>query len=275
MPLDQPPIKSPEKPVPAKGKEMSFLEHLEELRWHIIRAVISIAIFAIAIFVAGDLVFKYVILAPKEASFVTYQFICGLSEQLCFHPPEFDLITRELGEQFIVHLKVSAVLGVVIAFPYIFWELWRFIRPGLYAAEQKAARGIVLICSLLFLSGVLFGYFVIAPFAITFLASYNVGAVSAPTLASYVNYMTMFTLPTGIVFELPVVVYFLSKIGLVTPDFMRAYRRHAFIIILILAAIITPPDVITQMLIGAPLYLLYEISIVISKRVTKAEAAKG
>ena len=271
MPLDQPHVEEQKALQKTEVKEMSFLEHLEELRWHIIRAVIAIAVFAIAIFVAGDLVFKYVILAPKEPSFFTYQFICGLSEALCFQPPEFDLITRELGEQFIVHLKVSAVLGLVVAFPYVFWEIWRFIKPGLYETEQKAARGIVFICSSLFLSGVLFGYFVIAPFAITFLASYNVGAVSAPTLASYVNYMTMFTVPTGVVFELPIVVYFLSKVGLITPEFMRQYRRHAFILILILAAIITPPDVITQFLIGIPLFLLYEVSIIISKRVIKAD----
>lgn len=270
MPLDQVDVDKMEE---NGQKEMSFLEHLEELRWHLVRSVVAVIVFGIICFLAKDFVFGSIILAPKSNSFFTYQFVCGLSEALCFGPPEFDLITRELGEQFIVHLKVSIVLGIIISFPYIFWEMWRFIKPGLYENEQKAARGVVFICSMLFLMGVLFGYYVIAPFAITFLAGYDVGATSAPTLASYVTYMTMFTVPTGLVFELPIVVFFLSKVGLITPEFMRSYRRHAFVIILILAAIITPPDIITQFLIGLPLFLLYEISIVISKRVVASNKA--
>ncbi|MEM9919801.1 MAG: twin-arginine translocase subunit TatC [Bacteroidota bacterium] len=253
----------------ADQKEMSFLDHLEELRWHLVRSAISVIIFAIAVFAAGQIIFEKVILAPKEAWFITYQVICSISETLCFYPPEFDLMTVQLGEQFIVHLKVSVLLGLVVAFPYIFYEVWRFIRPGLYPNEQKAARGFVFICSFLFFLGVSFGYFIVSPFAVTFLAGYNVGAVSSPSLASFVNYMTMFTIPTGVVFELPVVVYFLSRIGLLYPDFMKQYRRHAFVLILILSAIITPPDVVTQFLIGIPLYTLYELSIIICKRVVK------
>lgn len=247
--------------------EMNFLEHLEELRWHIIRAASSIFVFAIIIYVIGQPVFDYIILAPKEKWFVTYQLICDLSESLCFYPPDFTLETRQLGEQFFVHLKVSFMLGIIVAFPYVFWEIWRFVRPGLYPKEQKAVRGIVWICSALFISGVLFGYFIIAPFAVSFLAGYSVGAVNAPTIASYVNYMAMFTLPAGLLFELPIVVYFLSKAGLLTPQFMRTYRRHAFVVILIVAAIITPPDMVTQLLIGIPIYVLYEGSIFVSKRV--------
>lgn len=276
MPLDQMDVDklgSKELQTPQPEAEMSFLDHLEELRWHLVRAVISIVIFGVGVFIAGDFVFESIILAPKEKSFATYQFICGLSESLCFFPPQFKLITRELGEQFFVHMKVAFFMGLIISFPYIFWEVWRFIKPGLYPEERKAARGMVFICSLLFILGVLFGYYVIAPFAITFLASYNVGAESAPTLASYVSYMTMFTLPTGLVFELPIIIYFLSKVGLVGPEFLRAYRRHAAIVILVLAAIITPPDVITQFLIGIPLFFLYEISILISARVAKKREA--
>ncbi len=272
MPLDQMDVDKLGSKELTTGKtegEMSFLDHVEELRWHLVRAVLSIVIFGIAVFVAGDYIFENIILAPKEKSFATYQFICGLSESLCFYPPQFKLITRELGEQFFVHMKVAFFLGLIISFPYIFWEIWRFVKPGLYDEERKAARGIVFICSTLFMLGVLFGYYVIAPFAITFLASYNVGAESAPTLASYVSYMTMFTLPTGFVFELPIIVYFLSKVGLIGPQFLRTYRRHAIVIILLLAAIITPPDVITQFLIGIPLFILYEVSIVISARVAK------
>ncbi len=249
-------------------KEMSFLEHLEELRWHIIRSIISIVLFAIVVFALKDFVFNKIIFAPRYADFWTYRFFCWISETTCFSPPDFKLLPREVGEQFFTHLKVSFWLGLIASFPYIMWEIWRFIKPGLYKSEQKAARGMVLICSLLFFSGVLFGYVVISPFAITFLVGYSVGAdvISSPTLASYVNYMTMFTIPVGLVFELPIVVYFLSRIGLLTPEYMKRYRKHAIIIILILAAIITPPDVVTQFLIGIPIFILYEISIVVSRR---------
>lgn len=261
-----------------KNKEMSFLDHLEELRWHIIRAAASICVFAIVVFLAKDFVFSKIIFAPKYPGFITYKLICdfsnfaGLGDSLCFYPPDFNFITPVFGELFIEHLKISVLLGIAISFPYIFWELWRFIKPGLYPKEQKAARGMVTVCSGLFLAGVLFGYYVISPFAITFLAGYQIeGVIATPSLSSYINYMTMFTLPVGIVFEMPVVVYFLSKIGLVTPEFMKTYRRHAIVIILIVAGVITPPDVVTQLLVSMPLFVLYEVSIVISRRVVKKQ----
>jgi sec-independent protein translocase protein TatC len=255
-----------------REREMSFLEHLEELRWHIIRSLGAIVTIAISVFLLKSFIFNSIIFAPKRPDFATYKFFCWISERTCFGPPEFDLITRELGEQFFTHIKVSFWLGLIVAFPYIFFEFWKFIKPGLYETERKAARGIVLVCSFLFISGVIFGYYVISPFAISWLAGYVVGAeaINAPTLASYVNYMTMFTIPTGLVFELPVFVYFFSKIGLVTPELMRKYRKHSIIIILILSALITPPDVVTQFLIGVPIFILYEISIAISKRVAKS-----
>lgn len=257
-------------------KEMSFLDHLEELRWHLIRSLISIVVFGIVVFLFKDLVFDKIILAPKKPGFLTYQFFCNLSEATCFNPPEFKIMPRELGEEFFTHIKVSIWLGIILSFPYLFWEMWKFIKPGLYPNEQKAARGMVFICSFLFLAGVLFGYFVISPFAITFLAGYSVSSevMSSPTLASYVSYMTMFTIPTGLIFELPIVVFFLSKIGLITPQFMRRYRRHSIIIILIIAALITPPDIVTQFLIGIPIFILYEVSILISQKVYKDDEKK-
>ena len=259
-----------------EGKEMSFLDHLEELRWHLVRSAAAIVIFGVLAFIGGRPFFEFIMYGPKSPDFWTYQMICKISETLCFSPPEFDLMTVILGEQFIVHFKFALMVGLVAGFPYVFWEFWRFIKPGLYPDEKKAARGVVFVCSFLFTSGVLFGYYIISPFAITFLVGYDLGAISTPSLASYVNYMTMFTLPVGAVFELPVVVYFLSKIGLVTPSFLRSYRKHAFIIIIILAAVITPPDVVTQFLVGIPLYILYEISIIISRRVVaKQEAAEA
>lgn len=252
-------------------KDMSFLEHLEELRWHIVRALAGIMVIAVAVFLAKDFVFNEIILKPTKDDFFTYRIICENFESLCFGPGEVTVFTRDLGEQFLIHLKVSFWFGLIVAFPYVFWEFWRFVSPGLYKNERKATRGIVLICTFLFLSGVLFGYFVIAPFAIAFLSTYSVSEIVSDsfTLSSIVNYMTMFTIPAGLVFQLPVAIFFLSKLGLVTPEFLKTYRKHSFIIILALAAIITPPDVVTQILIAFPLYFLYEVSIWISARVQK------
>ena len=263
------------KALPPVEKEMSFFDHLEELRWHIIRSMVAIVGVAIIIFLCKDFVFNTVLFGPKNPDFLSYQAVCwfsnlvGLGEQMCVTPFDFKLITTELGEQFFMHLQVSFILGFIIAFPYVFWEVWRFIKPGLYKKERKAVRGIVLICSALFFMGVLFGYFVIAPFAVNFLASYSVGVETSPRLSSFVNYMIMFTAPAGMVFELPIIVYFFAKMGLVTAAAMKKYRRHSIIGILVLAAVITPPDIITQFLIGIPLFILYEVSINIAKRVEK------
>lgn len=265
------------KQLPSPESEMSFLDHLEELRWHIIRSVCAILLVGIVLFLMPDFVFDTVIFGPKNQDFLSYRAINGLLDAIGFGadrqfvPVDFELQITELGEEFLIHIKVSFILGFILAFPYVFWEIWRFIKPGLYPKEQKAVRGIVLICSFLFFLGVLFGYFVIAPFAVNFLAGYSVAdvVVTQPKLSSFVNYMVMFTAPAGMIFELPIVVFFFSKMGLVTPDLMRKYRRHSVIVILILAALITPPDVVTQFLIGIPLFILYEISINISARVAK------
>ena len=267
MPLDQIDVDK------IKGKEqeeMSFLDHLEALRWHLMRSIIAIGVGAIAVFMAKDFVFNTIIFGPRNADFITYRLICAISETICFEPPEFQIITRDLAEKFLVHFKSSIVLGIVMAFPYIFWEVWKFIKPALYEREQKAARGIVFICSLLFLTGVSFGYFILSPFSISWLAGYEVGGVMAtPTLASYMNYMVMFTLPIGLVFELPVVVYFLAKLGIVTANGMRKQRKMAFLIILIIGAIVTPADVLTMFIVAIPLYILYEAGIVIAIRANK------
>lgn len=274
MPLDQIDV---DQMYRQEEKEMTFLEHLEELRWHLVRAISSIFVFGIVVFMAKDFVFDKILFAPRYPDFLTYRAICGLSnliglgDSMCFNPPELKLMAIQLGEAFMTHLKVSVILAFVVAFPYILWEIWRFVRPGLYENEQKATRGIVLICSGLFLLGVLFGYYIISPFAITFLAGYPIAGLDEATasLSSYVNYMIMFTVPSGLVFELPVIVFFLARAGLITAGFMRAYRRHAIVLILVVAAIVTPPDVMTQFLIGIPLFILYEISILIAKREEK------
>lgn len=269
MPLDQVDVDKL-----GKGKEMTFFEHLEELRWHIIRAVVAIVVIGIAVFLGGEPFFNNVVLGPKHQDFITYRLLCEYFPSICITPPKFDLIAREMGEQFTVHLKACIMLGLVLGFPYVFWEIWRFVKPGLYEKERNAVRGIVLICSALFLVGVLFGYFILAPFSITFLMSYTLGAINAPTLDSFVSYMVMFTLPTGLIFNMPVAAYFLAKIGLLHPSFLKKYRRHAIVVILIVAAIVTPPDVTSQLLITAPLLLLYEVSIVVASKVNKKREAE-
>lgn len=253
--------------------EMTFLEHLEVLRWHIIRSLAAIALFAVVMFVSNEFVFDRVLFGPRYADFPTYRWFCNIVERMC-DAPIFDVITVTIEEKFVTHLKVSIILGVVMAFPYIFWEIWSFIKPGLYPKERKAARGIVWICSFLFVLGILFGYYIITPFAMKFLAGWEVASgsiASTTTLTSYVSSITFYTLPSGIVFEMPIVVYFLTKIGLMSPEFMRQYRRMAIVIILVVSGIITPPDVLTQFLIGIPLFILYEVSILISQRVVNAQ----
>ena len=278
MALDQIDVDKAEVSQQEGIKEMSFLEHLEELRWHIIRSLIAIVSGGIVLFLFQRWMFDVVIFGPTRKDFLSYRVICSISEQvglgnlMCFTPPNFEKIAIGFGEPFIMSIKVSFVLGFIIAFPYVLYEFWKFIKPGLYAEERKAARGMVGICSFLFLLGVLFGYYIIAPFAVNFLAGYSIpGVQNTPTMSSFINYMIMFTAPAGLIFELPIVVYFLSKVGLVTPESMKKYRRHAIIGVLLLAALITPPDVVTQFLIGIPLFILYEVSIIVSARVNKAQ----
>jgi sec-independent protein translocase protein TatC len=267
----------PENNAKKSPDEMSFLEHLEALRWHIVRALVSVVIVGVVAFMAKSYIFEVILLGPTKSDFLMYRFFCGISEKICFYPQGLEIITRDISEQFLSHIKVSIWLGLIVSFPYIFYEFWKFVKPGLYAKEQKVTKGVVFICSVLFLSGVLFGYFIIAPFAVTFLSSYSVSPeiLNTTTLTSLVNSMTMFTIPTGIIFELPIVIYFLSKIGIVTADSMKQYRKHAVVVILTLSAIITPPDVITQFLIGLPLYMLFETGIIIAKRVEKNQAKEN
>ncbi len=264
-----------------EGKEMSFFDHLEELRSHVMRGLLAIVVCGVGIYIFKDWVFDTVIFGPSKKDFISFKVFCaisqglGLGKALCLEPPEVTMQAVGFGEAFITTLRVAFMGGIVVAFPFIINEFWKFIRPGLYETEQKAARGLVMICSGLFLIGVFFGYFILAPFATNFLLGYTIpGVENKPTLVSMINYMIMFILPSGLVFELPVVVYFLSRIGLVTPEDMRKYRRHAVIIILIVAGIITPPDVITQTLLGLPLFLLYEASIFISARVQRQIAER-
>lgn len=277
MPLDQ--LHEAERLKEARG-EMSFFEHIEELRTVLVRSAMAIAAVGALFFLNKDFLFNTLLYGPRNPDFPTYRILCwaskamNMGELMCVTPPKFDLIATELGEILMQHLYLSFWLGIIGAFPFIFWQFWRFIQPGLQENEQKAVRGVVAICSVLFIAGVAFGYFVIAPFSISFLASYTVdGTVVSPKLDSYVTYMTMFTIPTGAIFELPIVIYFLAKIGVVGPRFMREYRRHAIVAVFIVAAIITPPDVVSQTLVAIPLLLLYEASILVAARVERSREA--
>lgn len=271
MPLDQIDVDKIDLPLEEGSvREMSFLDHLEELRWHLIRAILSILAIAIVVFIMKNFVFTNIIFAPKEADFITYRIFCSISDALCFAPPDFKVQAFKIEEQFVTHIKVSIILGFIVSFPYVFYEIWQFVKPGLYKKEVTAARGIVGVCSILFLIGVAFGYFIITPFALTFLTNYNLAdTIAQPTLTSYVNNLTMYTLPTGLIFELPVVMFMLAKIGLVTEQDLKTYRKVAFVVILVVSAIITPPDLMTQLMITLPLYGLYELSIKVVARVEK------
>ena len=279
MPLDQVDVDSWKydengRPLPEE-KEMSFVEHLEELRWHVMRSLIAIAVCGIVLFIFNDWYFARILFGPLKADFISYRWFCALSEMvgseaLCIGPPggqDIEVQAIKFGEQFITSVKMCFVGGFVLAFPYVFYEVWSFVRPGLYEEEQRSTRYVILICSILFFIGISFGFFIIAPFATNFLMGFTVGgAVNIPTMESVIGYMVMFTLPAALIFELPVLIYFLARFGLVTAADMRKYRKHSFIGILVLASILTPPDVVTQVLIAVPLYILYELSIFVARR---------
>ncbi len=260
-----------------EGKEMTFIEHLEELRWHIIRSLASILIFTIAAWIYRTEIFGGIIMGPARSDFWTNKILCKVSaltglEGLCFEQANFILQSREVSGQFMMALTQSIIVGLLFAFPYFFWEVWRFIKPGLKDTEKKAARGAVFWVSLLFFTGVSFGYFVVAPMAINFLANFKLdeSIQNQFDINDYISLLSMLTLACGITFQLPMISYVLSKVGILTPTFMREYRRHALIVILIVAAIITPsPDMISQLLVAVPLLGLYEISIWVSANVNK------
>ncbi|MBS0010736.1 MAG: twin-arginine translocase subunit TatC [Bacteroidales bacterium] len=258
--------------------EMSFLEHLEELRWHIVRSVAAIFIVGIVAFIYNDIVFDTIIIAPKNPDFLTNRLLCRLGQlvninALCINTEPFEIINIRMAGQFTTHIAVSLIAGIILAFPYIFWEFWSFFRPALYSSEKKYTRGAVFFSSLLFVSGVLFGYYLIIPLSVHFLGSYNVSAevTNQINLRSYIGTVASITLASGLIFQLPILSFFLTKIGLVDPHFLKKYRKHSIIVILALSAIITPPDIFSQVLVCFPLIFLYEIGIVISRRVIRKD----
>ena len=260
---------------------MSFLDHLEALRFHILRSVSAILIFTVIAFLAKDIVFGIIILGPSKVDFFTYRILCDLGNYigipaLCIDELPFTIQSRQMTGQFTMHMTSSLVVGFVVAFPYVFWEIWRFVSPGLYDKEKNAARGAVFFVSFLFLSGAAFGYYVLSPLSINFLANYQLDPtiLNEFDITSYVTTLTMLVLASAIMFQLPVVVYFLSRSGLVTSKMLKEYRRHSIVVILVVSAIITPPDVISQLLIAMPILVLYEVGIMIAKRLEKEKAIK-
>jgi len=261
-----------------KKPEMSFLQHLEALRWHLVRSAAVIMILAFVMFCYKDFVFDMVIFGPMHSDFFTYRALCklshltGLGETLCMQSISFELINIDLSGQFTTHIWVSMIGGLMVGSPYVLWELWRFISPALLEKEKKYTTGVVFFASILFISGVLFSYYIIVPMTINFLGNYQVSPLVKNTISmdSYISTVTILTLIMGLVFELPIIIYFLTKIGLIGPSFMRKHRRYAIVIILIVGAVITPTsDIPTLLIVSTPLYLLYEASIFVSKYAEK------
>ncbi|MEQ3662514.1 MAG: twin-arginine translocase subunit TatC [Flavobacterium sp.] len=259
--------------------EMSFLDHLEELRWLLIRSTIAILACATIAFFFSDFIFDEILFGPKNVDFITYRFFCDLSQEfgldksLCVTEIPMRIQSREMGGQFSAHMWTSITAGFILGFPFIIWEFWKFIRPALYDNERKYAVLFIVMASILFFLGVLFGYFMIAPLSVNFLANYNVSKeiFNDIDLASYISLLRSSTIASGLLFELPIVIYFLTKLGLVTPSSLRAYRKYTLVIVLILSAIITPPDVISQIIVAVPIMILYELSILISVLVYKKQ----
>lgn len=250
---------------------MSFLEHLEELRWHLVRSVLAIVFFGIGAFFFVGWILDNIILAPFHSDFPLHRLMCKLDASLCFDKVPVEFIAISPYEQFLKSISISLIIGLILSFPYLIWEIWRFIKPGLHDRERKGLRGTVLVMSLLFFTGIAFAYYVIAPFSVQFLATYQLSPEiqNQWKIGNVISMITQIVLGGGIIFEMPVIIYYLAKIGLITPEFMVKYRRHSVVVLLIIAAIITPPDWISQILIFIPLYILYEISINIAKVVSR------
>lgn len=269
-----------------KGKnleaEMSFFDHLEALRWHLIRASVAILVFTIFAFSYFDTLWETIIMGPSKDDFWTARKMCELGHWLhrdfCFNSIKVQLINNEMAGQFILQINTSLLAGITLGIPYLLWELWRFIKPALHDKERKAASGFVAYATLLFALGVLFGYYVITPLSVHFLMGYTVSPaiLNLPSTDSYLSSVATLTLATGVVFELPILVYILANLGIMTPKFMRASRRYAIVVILIIAAVVTPtPDMLTMTVVSIPLFILYEVSIFVAAAVEKRKIKKS
>lgn len=261
--------------------EMSFLDHLEDLRWHLIRAVSGIMIAATVAFLMKSFIFDTIIFGPSKSDFLTYDILCKASQLLgfdsfCGTEFNFEVQSRTMAGQFSAHIWTSITFGFIIAFPYVIYQLWRFISPAMHSNERKHSRGFIIISSLLFFIGCLFGYYIICPLSINFLGTYQVAEKvhNDFDLNSYIGLIRASVLASGLIFELPIIIYFLTKVGLVTPEILRKYRKFALVGVLILAAVITPPDIASQVIVAIPIIVLYQASIYISKIVIRNQERK-
>lgn len=264
------------------NNEMSFLDHLEDLRWHLIRATLSILIGGIIAFIFKGFIFDVIIFGPKQMTFPTYKYLCDIAtffdidSTFCAEELPFRIQNRTMGGQFSAHIWTSIYSGLIIAFPYVIYQFWSFISPGLHETERKHSKGFIIVTSLLFFTGVLFGYYVVTPLSINFLGTYNVSSEISNEIdiSSYIALVRSSALASGFIFELPIIIYFLTKIGLVTPEFLKKYRKFALVLVLILSAVITPPDLASQIIVAIPILILYQASIYISKIVIKKQKKK-
>ncbi len=263
----------------AKG-EMTFIDHLEELRWHVIRSVIAVLIGAVAVFIYSDFVVNDILFAPTRSDFISARWLCslgqniGIGDVLCFKQVEAKFLENTMTGQFIASFTLAFIGGFILAFPYIFWEFWKFVRPALSEKELKKTRGVIFWVSLLFFTGVLFGYFILTPFMVNFYFNYKLSPQIQimPSFSDYLENLIYTTAGVGVLFQMPLLVMVLARIGVVTGRFLRKYRRHAFVIILIAAAIITPStDPFSLTIVTIPLYLLFEASIIIASRINRRQ----
>ncbi|MGB1308285.1 MAG: twin-arginine translocase subunit TatC [Oceanihabitans sp.] len=260
--------------------EMSFLDHLEDLRWHLVRICIAVILCGVVAFLFKNFIFDVIILGPRDMRFPTYRWLCSASQLIgienssfCGDSFPFEIQSRTLAGQFSAHLWTSVYAGFIVAFPYVLYQLWSFISPGMHQNERKHSRGFIIVSSLLFFTGVLFGYYIVTPLSINFLGTYSVSQQvhNDFDLASYIGLVRATVIASGLIFELPIIIYFLTKVGLVTPEFLKKYRKYALVIVLILSAIITPPDIASQIIVAIPILILYQVSIYISKIVVKKQ----
>lgn len=249
---------------------MSFLEHLEELRWRLVRSSAAIVIVGITVFIFTEWIMEHLLLSMSRTNFITYKLLCKYAH-VCVDKIAINFQSTEMSGQFASNMMIAIIGGIVISFPYIFWEIWSFVKPGLKQNESKAVRGIVIYVTLLFFLGILFGYFIVAPLCVQFFGNYTMSPEikNIIRINSYITTVVTSTFFTGLLFLLPVVIYIFSKIGVVSSAFLKKYRKHALIVVLILSAIITPPDLFSQVLVSLPVMVLYEIGILVAKRVEK------
>jgi sec-independent protein translocase protein TatC len=264
----------------SEEKEMSFLDHLEELRWHVVRSLGAVMVCMIVAFVFSKTIFDTIVFAPARPDFLTFRWLCnighylGRGDSLCITEIPMKIQSRMMTGQFTMALTSSFVLGIVIAFPYVAWEFWRFVKPGLHSNERKYSKGAVASISTLFFIGISFGYYILCPVSVYFLSTYSISDIISNEfdIISYVSTVTTLVFGSGLLFQLPVVVYFLSQIGIVTPALLKQYRKHAIVLVLLIAAILTPPDPISQVVVSFPLFMLYEFSIFVSSVVVRRKA---